>query len=147
MVPCDVYNAIEEKIGTIDTIKCIAPLENNWYNVSFDNPSHSEKIAQDGLLLKNALVQCERANVQNSAVVYVKAPYEMSDAVVINALTQYGTVTNIRRQVHDFDNGIETGVRSCLVKKHQNINTEVLESGILLLTSTLSRTRKNMQDM
>ena len=45
---------------------------------------------------------------------YIKVPYEMSDEVT--ALLPYGTVINIRRQVHDFDNEIETGVRSALVK-------------------------------
>ena len=45
---------------------------------------------------------------------YIKVPDEMSDEVT--ALLPYGTVVNIRRQVHDFDNEIETGVRSPLVK-------------------------------
>ena len=114
--PEEVYYAIDKEIGTVDTIKCIAPLESGWFNVSFDNEQHCERMAQQGMFLKKVLIQCERANVQNTAVVYVKAPYEMADKVVVNVLMQYGTVTNIRRQVHDFDDEIETGVRSCMIK-------------------------------
>ena len=40
----------------------------------------------------------------------------MSDTVVTSALMQYGTVTNIRRQVYDFDKEVQTGVRSLLIK-------------------------------
>ena len=52
-------------------------IENGWFNVSFDNKKDCEMIAQEGFFVKKMLIQCERANVQNSAVVYVKAPYEM----------------------------------------------------------------------
>ena len=62
------------------------------------------------------LIDCERADIYHSVVVYVKAPYEMSDNAVANALIQYGTVVNIRRQHHLFDDNIENGVRSLLIK-------------------------------
>ena len=110
------YYAIDKELRTAETIKCIAQLENGWFNVSFDNEKDCEKIAQEVFFVKKMLIQCERANVQNSAVVYVKAPYEMSDTVVTSALMQYGTVTNIRRQAYDFDKEVQTGVRSLLIK-------------------------------
>ena len=59
---------------------------------------------------------CSMWTHQHSTVVYVKAPYEMTDTVITNALMQYGTVTNLRRQFHDFNEMIETGVRSILLK-------------------------------
>ena len=61
------------------------------------------------------LIQCERASILSSAVVYIKAPYEMTDQVVLN-VQSYGTVANMRRQVHDFDSQVETGVQSVLIK-------------------------------
>ena len=116
VTPREIYQAVNKEIGTTATIKCIAPLENGWFNVTFDNERHCEKTAMQGMFLKKSLIQCERANVQNSAVAYIKAPYEMADNVIVTTLTYYGTVTNIRRQIHDFDENIETGVRSCLIK-------------------------------
>lgn len=116
VTPEEVYLAINKELGTVATVKCIARLDNKWFNVSFDNEKHCEKVALSGIILKKVLLQCERANVLNSTVVYVKAPYEMADNVVTTALSYYGTVTNIRRQVHDFDEAIETGVRSLLIK-------------------------------
>ena len=65
--------------------------------------------------MKGMLVECERVNLLNSVVVYIKAPYEMADNVIASALTAYGTVTNIR-QVHSFDENVETGVRSLMMK-------------------------------
>ena len=112
----EVYVAIHRELNSVSTTKCIAPLENGWFNVTFDNDIHSGKIAMQGIKLQGMLIQCESANVRNSAVVYIKVPYEMSDEVVTTALLPYGTVVNIRRQMHDFDNEIETGVRSVLVK-------------------------------
>ena len=116
VTPHDVFKAIDKELSTTKTIKCIAPLENNWYNVSFDNEQHCERIAMQGMFLQDMLIQCERTSIQNSVVVYIKAPYEMADSVVVSALLPYGTVANIRRQYHDFDEGIETGVRSALIK-------------------------------
>ena len=116
VTPHDVYSAIYKELETTATIKCIAELENSWYNVTFDNGEDSEELAVNGISLHDTLVQCERTNIQNSAVVYIKAPFEMTDQVVTTALTMYGTVENIRRQMHDFDSKIETGVRSCLIK-------------------------------
>ena len=69
-----------------------------------------------GIILKNVLIQCERTNFQNSAVIYVKAPHEMADKVVWNALMQFGTVVNLRRQIHNFDDRAEIGVHSLLIK-------------------------------
>ena len=112
----NVYDAVEVELGTTETIKCIAILNNGWYNVTFDNEIDCESIAMGGVFLQGQLVQCERANIMNSVVVYVKAPYEMSDAAVVSALMQFGTATNIRRQVYDFDENVETGVRSVLLK-------------------------------
>ena len=116
VTPQDVYDAIERELGTGGTTTCIAEIDTGWYNVTFNNERHCENAARNGLRMKGMLVQCERMNLLNSVVVYVKAPYEMEDAVVSNALMIYGTVENIRRQVHVFDNSIETGVRSLLVK-------------------------------
>ena len=84
--------------------------------MTFDNERHCEKPALQGLMLTKSLIQCERANAQNTAVIYVKAPYEMADNAAVTALTFYGTDANIRRQIHDFDENIETGVRSCMIK-------------------------------
>ena len=115
--PKEVYNAIEEELGTTETIACIQELNNNWYNVSFDNEKDCDKMVGRGMLLQNSLIHCERANILNSSVVvYVKCPYEMNDQAVYNALFQYGTVTNVRRQYHEFDKKIETGSRSFLIK-------------------------------
>ena len=116
VTPHDVYAAIYKELETTGTIKCIAELDNGWYNVTFNNGNDCEDIAVNGITLHNTFVQCERANIQNSAVIYIKAPFEMTDQVVISALTMYGTVENIRRQFHQFDSNIETGVRSCLIK-------------------------------
>ena len=55
--------------------------------------------------------------MQNTAVVYVKAPYEMADNAVVTALTFYGTVANICRQIHDFDEN--------MIKKHQATNPQL----------------------
>ena len=99
-----------------NTINCIAELDNSWYNVTFNNERYCETIATSGLEVNGMLIDCERADIYHSVVVYVKAPYEMSDNVVANALIQYGTVANIRRQHHLFDDNIENGVRSLLIK-------------------------------
>ena len=40
----------------------------------------------------------------------------MADNVVMTALSSFGTVANIRRQTHVFDDTIETGVQSLLIK-------------------------------
>ena len=133
MTPQDVYDAICKDINTMEAVKCIAALENNWYNVTFDNEHHCQRFALQGIRLGNTLLQCERTNVINSAVVYIKAPYEMTDEVVTNVLLQYGTVTNIRRQVHEFDNSIETGVRSCLVRNIKKPIPSYLKVGIFSL--------------
>ena len=114
--PEQVYQAINKELESVPTIKCIAHLDSGWYNVSFDNEKDCQQIAQQGIILQGMLMQCERANVQDSVVVYVKVPYEMEDNVVINALMNYGTVSNIRRQHHFFDEQIENGVRSLLIK-------------------------------
>ena len=116
VTPEEVYQAINKELDSVETIKCIASLENSWYNVTFDNEKHCERIALQGMFLKGILIQCERTNIQNSVVVYVKAPFEMGDDVIVNALNPYGTVTNVRRQYHDFDKNVETGVRSVLIK-------------------------------
>ena len=116
ITPKDVYNAIHNELDTIDTVVCIAELDNKWYNVTFDNEDDCVHIAEQGILLHNALIQCERASVRDSVVAYIKAPYEIPDQAVISLLTHYGTVANLRRQRHDFDDNIETGVRSCLIK-------------------------------
>ena len=111
-----VCSLLYKELETTGTIKCIAELDNGWYNVTFNNGNDCEDIAVNGITLHNTFVQCERANIQNSAVIYIKAPFEMTDQVVTSALTMYGTVENIRRQFHQFDSNIETGVRSCLIK-------------------------------
>lgn len=116
VTPRDVYKAVNHELDTTSTIVCIAELERNWYNVTFDNEQDCETIATQGLLLHNALIQCERANIRNSVVAYIKAPYEIPDNAITSLLSRYGTVANIRRQYHSFDDNIETGVRSCLVK-------------------------------
>ncbi len=116
VTPQDVYNAVNHELDTTTTIVCIAELERKWYNVTFDNEEDCECIAQQGMLLHNALIQCERANVRNSVVAYIKAPYEIPDQTITSLLSRYGTVVNIRRQLHGFDDKIETGVRSCLIK-------------------------------
>lgn len=116
VTPQEVYDAIYHEMDNVSTIKCIAELENGWYNVTFDNEGDCSYIAQYGFYLQETIVQCERTNIQNSAVVYVKAPFEMEDQVVVNALMFYGTVVNLKRQFHTFNNNIETGVRSCMVK-------------------------------
>ena len=36
--------------------------------------------------------------------------------IIVNALNPYGTVTNVRRQYHDFDKYVETGGRSVPIK-------------------------------
>ena len=48
-----------------------------------------EDIATRGLNLNGMLIKCERADVFNSVVVYVKAPYEMSDNVVLTHASSY----------------------------------------------------------
>ena len=116
VTPEDVYNAVEYELDAVETIKCIAEIGNKWFNVTFDNGTDCQTIAAHGILLQNTLIQCERTNVANSVVVYVKCPYEMSDQVVTNTLSFYGTVANIRRQFHDFDRSVETGVRSFMIK-------------------------------
>ena len=116
VTPRDVYKAVNHELDSTSTIVCIAELERNWYNVTFDNEQDCETIASQGLLLHNALVQCERANIRNSVIAYIKAPYEIPDNAITSLLSRYGTVANIRRQYHGFDDNIETGVRSCLVK-------------------------------
>ena len=40
----------------------------------------------------------------------------MTDEVVWNALMQFGTVVNLRRQIHNFDERVEKEVRSLLIK-------------------------------
>ena len=62
-------------------------------------------------------------------MVYIKVPYEMSDEVVTTALLPYGTVVDIRRQVHVFDSEIETGVRSVLVKNMKKQIPSYVEVG------------------
>ena len=116
VTPHEIHAAVNKELHTATTMKCIAELENGWFNVSFNNENDCVQIATRGMILQQTLIQCERANVQNSAVIYVKAPYEMSDQIVVNVISSYGTVVNIRRQHHSFDEDIETGVRSCLVK-------------------------------
>lgn len=116
ITPEEVYQAVKKELKTTATIKCIAELENRWYNVTLDNERHCEAIANYGLILQKVVIQCERASIQSSVVVYVKTPYEFEDQALVNALSIYGTVVNIRRQYHNFDENIETGVRSCLVK-------------------------------
>ena len=114
--PQQIYNAIKKEIKRDNAIDCIAELNNGWYNVTFDKERDCEKVATSGFQLNGMFIECERADVLSAVVVYVKAPYEMTDRVVMNALMQYGTVTNIRRQHHDFNNTIENGVRSLLIK-------------------------------
>ena len=128
VTPQDVYDAIKRELGTGDTTTCIAELDTGWYNVTFNNERHCENAAHNGLRMKGMLVQCERMNLLNSVVVYVKAPYEMEDAVVSNA-----TVENIRRQVHVFDNSIETGVRSLLVKNIKHLIPSFIRVGTYTL--------------
>ena len=84
--------------------------------MTFNNEIDCIDIARSGLLIRQALIQCERANVLNAVVVYVKCPYEMSDGDILRMMYAYGTVVNIRRQYHQFDKNVETGVRSCLVR-------------------------------
>ena len=114
--PRQVNNAIYEKLNVNNSVKCIADLDNAWFNITLDNERYCKDIATRGLNLNGMLIECERADVFNSIVVYVNAPYEMSVNVVANALMQYGTVANIRRQHHDSNNTIENGVRSLLIK-------------------------------
>ena len=114
--PKEVHDAIVEEIETTTTIKCIASLDSGWYNVTFDNQHDCESVARSGIIVRNGIVACERANILNSVVVYVKAPFEMTDAMIINAIMEFGTATNIRRQTHEFNKAIETGVRSLLVR-------------------------------
>ena len=116
VTPQEVLQAINKEFDSSRTIKCIASLENNWYNVTFDNEEDCEKIALQGMFLNDVMIQCERTSLQNSVVAHIKAPYEIDDRVIVNALFPYGTVANVRRQVHDFDQNIETGVRSVLIK-------------------------------
>ena len=89
VTPQGVYDAICKDINTMEAVKRIAALENNWYNVNFDNEYHCQRFALQGIRLGNTLLQCERTNVINSAVVYIKSPYEMTDEVVTNVLLQY----------------------------------------------------------
>ena len=133
VLPQEVHQAIYKEIGHAVRMKCIAPLENGWWNVTFDNETHCEQIATEGFSVKNLLVQCERASIRNSAVVYIKAPYEMTDQVIINVLMEYGTVANIRRQIHDFDETIETGVRSCLIKNIKKPIPSYIKAGAFTL--------------
>ena len=133
VTPQDVYNALDKEIGTIATTKCIASLTNGWYNVTFDNEVDCDQITTYGFDLQDTLIQCEKVSVLNSAVIYIKVPYEMTDEVVINALMQYGMVTNIRRQVYDFDHMIETGVRSCLMKNIKKLIPSFIKVGAFSL--------------
>ena len=140
----DVYDAINHELDTVKTIKSIAPLDNGWYNVTFDNEGHCERIAQQGVILQDLLIQCERANVENSVVAYVKVPYEMSDMVVINALMPYGTVVNTRRQCHDFDPAVETGCKKYVDKKFKETYSKLRTSGRFLPTSEVPWTTENL---
>ena len=116
VTPEEIHTAVQKELKSVATLKCIAELENGWFNVSFDNEKDCVQLANRGMILQKQLIQCERANIQNSAVIYIKVPYEMSDQMVLNAISPSGTVANIRRQHHVFNEDIETGVRSCLVK-------------------------------
>ena len=116
VTPEEAYYAVNREIKTTDTMKCIAELDSGWFNITFDNGKHCEDLATHGLRIQGVIVECERVTLQNSVVAYIKVPFEMSDHVVTSALMEYGTVTNIRRQVHQFDSNIETGVRSMLIK-------------------------------
>ena len=112
----EVLNAVERELKEDAEVKCIAPLNKGWFNITFARERQCVEVARRGLLLQNTRVACERANVMNSIVVYVKAPYEMPDAVILGALSEYGAAGNVRRLVHDFNGDIENGVRSVLVR-------------------------------
>ena len=116
ITPEEVYYATNKELEERDTVKCIAELNTGWYNVYFNNEANCEQIALNGIKVNGILIECERASVQNSVVVYVNAPHEMSDQTVTTALSAYGTVSNIRHQTYDFDANVETGVRSLLIK-------------------------------
>ena len=110
------YDIIKKDFGSTGPIKCICQLNTGWFNVSFDNTGHCKQLANNGFKFQGMLIPCERTSVEESVVAYVTAPYEMSDQVVMAALSPFGTVINIRRQYHHFDSDIETGVRSLLIK-------------------------------
>ena len=69
VTPQDVYSAMEKDLRIVSTIKCIAELENGWYNVSFDNGKDCELFAANGIVLHEVIIPCKRVNVQNTAVV------------------------------------------------------------------------------
>ena len=116
ITPEEVYYATNKELEERDAVKCIAELNTGWYNVSFNNEANCEQIALNGIKVNGILIQCERASVHNSVVVYVNAPYQMSDQTVTTALSAYGTVSNIRHKTYDFDANVETGIRSLLIK-------------------------------
>ena len=116
ITPEEVYQAVSKELKTTQATKCIAQLDSGWYNITFANEKDSDVIAAHGITISGMLLQCERANIFNSVVAYVKAPYEMTDVVVQNALMEYGTVINVRRQFHTFDSEVENGVRSMLIR-------------------------------
>ena len=89
----DVYEAVNKELGITDTCLCVSSLERGWYNVTFNNEARCARMALHGMLLKNALIQCEHTDNRNSAVVYLKAPYEMSDSMVTNVLIRTMTST------------------------------------------------------
>ena len=133
VTPEQVYRAVKKELDSVATVKCIAELDNKWYNITFDNERHSEFVASHGLILHQVLVQCERASDRRSVVCYVKVPYEISDETVATVLSRYGTVANVRRQYHNFDKNIETGVRSCLIKNLQRPIPSYIKLGTFTL--------------
>ena len=119
VTPDEVYYAANKELEAEEvkgSIKCIAQLNTGWFNVSFDSEAKCQRIALRGLKINGILINCERTNIHNSVVVYIKATYEMSDQTVTAALSEFGIVTNIRRQTYDFDRDVENGVRSSLIK-------------------------------
>ena len=75
ITPEEVYQAVSKELQTTKATKCIAQLYNGWYNITLIDESQCDVIATGGLTINGMLIQCECANILNSIVAYVKAPY------------------------------------------------------------------------
>ena len=77
----------------------------------------------------------------------MKAPYEMADNVTVNALMEYGTVANVRRQHHTFDKELENGVRILLIRNVKEPIPRFLKKGSPQYSNKTQGPTEDVQNM
>ena len=107
-------------------IKCVTQTRAQSWQITFSDETTRDNFISSGLDVNGQHYECiplsrlSRDTFSRSqdppALVTVKMPYEMPDAVAKSLLSRYGEVTRVHRRTYAFAPDIETGVRVFTVR-------------------------------